>query len=432
MNRTNSIIEKILKKPVTDHVVITSEKLETHSIRFSNNSVNRENLCKLAEEVRVEVGYDGRTGSFSTNELSEDSIKHAVEMAYEAAKLLPKDPEYMPPVSKAEAAKIKNFKPAFGKMSDGRKYGILSDAFKELKKAGLNSAGSLSTTPLTFEVYNNKGVHVSHSNCVSSLTLTAMTENSSFRESHVSKDFADYNGEAFISNIIKHARLSRNPAPLEPGKFTVVLGPSAVEELLLMFLYYNMEAKGIDEGRSALSTRRGKRIAAEAVHIYSKPDHPTASLSPFCPNDGMPFIGFDMIKNGKLARAWYSRYYAAKKGVQATGRFPANIIFKGTNKSVDKLISNVGNGLYVNSFWYIRLVDLMDGIFTGMTRDGLFRIKDGKLTGSVNNFRFNQSVFDMLRDTIEIGKEKSLFSMACASMPPITVKDFNFTSKTEF
>jgi len=146
----------------------------------------------------------------------------------------------------------------------------------------------------------------------------------------------------------------------------------------------------------------------------------------------MPFIGFDMIKNGKLARAWYSRYYAAKKGVQATGRYPANIIFKGTNKSVDKLISNVGSGLYVNSFWYIRLVDLMDGIFTGMTRDGLFRIKDGKLTGSVNNFRFNQSVFDLLRDTTEIGKEKSLFSMACASMPPITVKNFNFTSKTEF
>ena len=87
------------------------------------------------------------------------------------------------------------------------------------------------------------------------------------------------------------------------------------------------------------------------------------------------------------------------------------------------------NGLYVNSFWYIRLVDLMDGIFTGMTRDGLFRIKDGKLAGSVNNFRFNQSVFDMLRNTTGIGKEKE---SAFTSIPPITVKDFNFVSRTEF
>ena len=71
----------------------------------------------------------------------------------------------------------------------------------------------------------------------------------------------------------------------------------------------------------------------------------------------------------------------------------------------------------------------MDGIFTGMTRDGLFRIKDGKIAGSVNNFRFNQSVFDMLRDTVEIGREKP---MVYTSIPPITVRDFNFSSKTEF
>lgn len=429
MDRTNSIIEKILKKPVTDHVVICCVKNETHSIRFSNNSVNRENLFKREDEVRVEVGYDGRTGVYRTNELSEEGIKHAVKKAHEAAKLLPKDPEYMPPVTKKEAAAVKNFKPAFGGLSDGRKYGILTAAFRELKKAGLNSAGSLSANPYTLEVYNNKGVHVSHTNCSSAFTLTAMTENSSFRDSYISKDFAGYDGKEFISNIIAKARLTKNPAPLEAGKYTVVLGPSAVEELLLMFLWYNMDAKAIDEGRSALSKRLNERIADEAIHVYSKPDHARVSMSPFSPDDAMPYIGIDMIRNGKLASPWYSRFYAAKKGVRATGRFPGNVIFKGTNKPVSRLIANVENGLYVNSFWYIRLVDMMDGIFTGMTRDGLFRIKDGKLAGSVNNFRFNQSVFDMLRNTAEIGKEKAL---VYASIPPITVKDFNFSSKTEF
>ena len=429
MNKTNLIIEKILKKPVTDHVVVCYGKNETHNIRFSNNSVNRENLFKLEEEVKVEVGYDGRTGSYRTNELSEDGIKHAVKKAYEAAKLLPKDPEYMPPVTKAEAAKIKSFEPVIGKLSDAGKYAILRDAFKELKKAGLNSAGSLSTNPYTTAVYNNKGVRVSHSNCISALTLTAMTENSSFRDSYTSKDFSGYDGEAFLSGIIRNTRLSKDPASLEAGKYTVVLGPSAVEELLMMFLWYNMDAKAIDEGRSALSKRPGERIADEAIHIYSRPDHRKVGLWPFAPDDAMPYIAFDMIRNGKFAQPWYSRFYAKKKGVQATGRAPANVIFKGTDKPIEKLISNVANGLYVNSFWYIRLVDLMDGIFTGMTRDGVFRIKDGKITGSVNNFRFNQSVFDMLKNTVGIGKEKAMFY---TSIPPITVKDFNFVSKTEF
>ncbi|HNW44602.1 MAG TPA: TldD/PmbA family protein [Elusimicrobiales bacterium] len=428
MNKVKTIIEKILKTPVTDHVTICYGRNETQHIRFSNNSVNRENLFKLEEEVKVEVGYEGRTGSYRTNELSEAGIKHAVNQAYEAAKLLPKDPEYMPPVTRKEAAAVKNFKPAFEKVPDGSKYAILRDAFKQLKKAGLNSAGSLSTSPYTTEVYNSSGVRASHSGCTSSFTLTAMTENSSFRDSFISKDFSGYDGKAFISKIIDHTRLSKDPAPLDAGKYTVVLGPSAVEELLLMLLWYNMDAKAIDEGRSALSARRGRRIAHEKIHIYSKPDHPV-SLTPFCPEDGMPYIGFDMIRNGRLASPWHSRYYAAKKGVRPTGRFPGSVIFKGTDKPVEKLIAGVENGLYVNSFWYIRLVDLMDGIFTGMTRDGLFRIQDGKLTGSVNNFRFNQSVFDMLLNTTEIGREKG---MVFTSIPPITVKEFNFVSKTEF
>ncbi|MBU2574527.1 MAG: TldD/PmbA family protein [Elusimicrobia bacterium] len=429
MKRPDLIIEKILKKPVTDHVVVCYGKSETHHIRFSNNSVNRENLFKLEEEVKVEVGYDGRIGSYRTNDLSEDGVTHAVKKAYEAAKLLPKDPEYMPPVTNEEAQAIKHFKPAFGELSDGKKYGILRDAFRELKKAGLNSAGSLSTNPYTVEVYNNKGVRVSHNNCYSTFALTAMTGNSSFKDFHVSKDFSDYDGEAFLANIIGNARLSADPASLEAGKYTVVLGPPAVEELLMMFLWHNMDAKAIDEGRTAFSKRPGERIADEAIHIYSKPDHEKVSLSPFSPEDAMPYIGFDMIRNGKLARPWHSRFYAAKKGVQATGKFPANVIFKGTDKPAGKLVSNVENGLYVNSFWYIRLVDLMDGIFTGMTRDGVFRIKDGKLAGSVNNFRFNQSVFDLFHNTAEIGKEKE---MIYTSIPPITVRDFNFVSKTEF
>lgn len=429
MNKTNLTIEKVLKQPVTDHVVLSYSKVEAHHIRFSNNSVNRENLAKLEEEVKAEVGYEGRTGAYKTNDLSEDGIRHAVKKAYEAAKLLPKDPEYMPPVTAEEAAATKNFSPVMGELTDERKYGILRDAFGEIAKAGLNSAGSLSTNPYTVQVYNNKGLRASHANCYPVFSLTAMTGNSSFKDSYYSKDFADYDGKAFVRDIIAKTGLSKDPAPLEPGKYTVVLSPSAVEELLIMFLWYNMDAKAIDEGRSALSKRPGARIADEAIHIYSRPDHEKVSLSPFSMEDGMPFIDFDMIKDGKAARPWCSRFYAAQKGLRATGRTPSSIIFKGTDKPVEKLISNVENGLYVNSFWYIRLVDLMDGIFTGMTRDGLFRIKDGKVAGSVNNLRFNQNVFDMLQNTAEIGKEKA---MLYSSIPPITVKDFNFVSKTEF
>lgn len=428
MDKTSELIQKILRAPVTDHVVISRSRAATHHVRFSNNAVNRENLFKLEDEARVEVGFEGRTGAVQTNDLSEDGLKRAVGKALETARLLPKDPEYMPPLS-PEEARLEAKSPAFSVPGEERAYAVVGEALEAMKKAGLNSAGSFGASPYTLEVHNNRGLFQSHSDCACFLALTAMTKNSSYKDTFYSRDFSDYDGKAFLGAVTERARLSENPAPLEAGKYTVVLSPAAVEELLLSHLWYNMDAKAIDEGRSAFSKRLGAVFASDKVRIFTEPGYGRVGLAPFSAEDGLPARAFDMISGGKLVSPWYSRYYAAKKGVPPTGRQPCNIIFKGTDRTAEQLIAGVEDGLYVNSFWYIRLVDLMDGVFTGMTRDGLFRIKNGRLAGSVNNFRFNQSVFDLLRDVAEVGEEKgAVFS----SMPYLTVKDFNFVSKTEF
>lgn len=429
MEKARAAIEKILASPVTDHVVVSISGGDTHFIRFSDSAVNRENLQAPQREARVEVGHDGRTGVCKTSDTSEEGLRRAVARAHEAARLLPKDPEYMPPVTPAEAAGIKQLQQPFLPPSDDIKYGMLERLFRELRSAGLSAAGSLSVNPHYNEVYNSAGLRLSHTGCASSLAVTAMTAGSSFKDIFHSRDLSDYAPEAFISNLVEKAGLSAGPAPLEPGRYTVVLAPAAVEELLLMFLSYNMNAKAMDEGRTALSSRRDKTIAAPGVRIYSRPDHPVTPC-PFSPADGAPYPEFDMISGGRLVQPWYSRYYASRKGAVATGRgTPGSVIMAGTDRGAEDLIRSVENGLYVNSFWYIRQVDQMDAVFTGMTRDGLFRIKDGRLAGSVNNFRFNQSVFALLENITDIGREKG---MVYASIPHITVKDFNFVSSTGF
>jgi len=429
MEAVRAAIEKILAEPVTDHVVIAVTGGDTHFVRFSGSAVNRENLQAPLREARVEVGYDGRTGVAKTNDTSEEGLRRAVARAHEAARLLPKDPEYMPPVTPAEAAGIKQLQQPFSPPSDEIKYGTLDRLFGDLRSAGLKAAGSLSVNPHYNEVYNSAGLRLAHAGCFSALAVTAMTGDSSFKDTFYSRDLADYAPDTFISGLMEKARLSANPAPLAPGKYTVVLAPAAVEELLLIFLRYNMNAKAMDEGRTALSSRRDKTIAAPGIRIYSRPDHPVTPC-PFSPADGAPYPEFDMIAGGRLALPWYSRYYAAQKGALATGRgAPGSVILAGTDRAAEELVKGVEDGLYVNSFWYIRQVDQMDAVFTGMTRDGLFRIKDGRLAGSVNNFRFNQSVFALLENTVDIGREKR---MIYTSMPHITVKDFNFVSSTGF
>lgn len=422
-------IREQLKNPVTDNVCACLFEEDTHHIRFSNNEVNRENLRKALTTLNVKVGYKGRIGHFQTNDLSETGLAHAFTRAHENATLLPEDPEYMPAVTKEEASLAPLYKLEAKPGSSQERYALLSRIFKELDRHGLTSAGSLSASSVRATTLNNLGVELAHEEHSVALNVTAMTKSSSFKSTFLDKDLANFDEAAFMRSLVEKTKLSSDPQPLEPGHYTVVLSPQAVGELMIFLMWYNCDRKAIDEKRTAMYPRLGKTIADERIHIHVDPRHPISPAFPFSPSDGRPAGSFDMIRGGKFVDGWYTRFYEKKKGLTEKGRWPSNIIFEGTDLSEDKLVENVEDGLFVNSFWYIRLVDLMDGIFTGMTRDGLFRIKNGKLTGSVTNFRFNQNVFEMLMNTVSIGKA---YRTEYGVFPYLTIKNFNFISRTEF
>ncbi len=424
-----AIVREQLKNPVTDNVCACLFEEDTHHIRFSNNDVNRENLRKALTTLNVKVGHQGRIGNFQTNDLSEAGLKQAFTRAHENATLLPEDPEYMPAVTKEEAALAPLYKLDAKPGTNQDRYALLSRIFKELDRHGLTSAGSLVSSCVRATTLNNLGVELSHEEHSVALNVTAMTKSSSFKSTYLDKDLASFDEAAFLRSLVEKTKLSSDPQSLEPGRYTVVLSPQAVGELMMFLMWYNFDRKAIDEKRTAMFPRLGKKIADDRIHIHVAPRHPTSPAFPFSPSDGRPAGSFDMIKAGKFVDGWYTRFYEKKTNLAEKGRWPSNIVFEGTNVSEDDLVSKVEDGLYVNSFWYIRLVDLMDGIFTGMTRDGLFRIKNGKLTGSVTNFRFNQNVFEMLMNVVSIGKATRT---DYGVFPFLTVKDFNFISRTEF
>jgi len=424
-----TIIRKRLKKPATDNVCACLFEEDMHFIRFSNNEVNRENLRKALNTLIVNVGYQGRIGNFQTNDLSEEGVAHAFARAYENAKLLPEDPEYMPAITKDEAAQARLYKLETHANTSGQRYDLLSRIFKEIGRNGLSCAGTLSSSFNRATTLNNLGVELSHEEQTLGLNVTAMTNSSSYKDSFLDTDLSRFDEQAFLRSLVEKTKLSENPQHLPPGRFTVVLSPRAVGELVMFMLWYNFDRKAIDEKRTAIFPRLGTRIADERIRIHVHPQHPDCPAFPFSPTDGRPAGSFDMIKDGMFVDGWYSRFYEKKTNVKEKGRWPSNVLFAGTDRSAEELIANVDDGFYVNSFWYIRLVDLMDGIFTGMTRDGVFLIKNGKLCGSVKNFRFNQNVFAMLMNVLAIGQT---FRTEYGAFPFLTVKDFNFVSGTEF
>ncbi|MGC8669026.1 MAG: metallopeptidase TldD-related protein, partial [Chthonomonadales bacterium] len=198
----------------------------------------------------------------------------------------------------------------------------------------------------------------------------------------------------------------------------------------LAYLMWSLDAKAADEGRSAFSGRLGQKVAADTITLMSDPAHPDCPAAPFF-DDGSPVPATQWIRDGILRRLATSRFWAAKTGQPFTGR-PVNLIFAGTELPLEKMIASTEKGLLVTRFWYIRSVDPMRLLLTGMTRDGLFRIERGEIAGGARNLRFNESPLAMLARTVQIGKSVLQADMGMAFVPPIKVEEFHFTSATEF
>src|SRR3546814_2357996 len=197
------------------------------------------------------------------------------------------------------------------------------------------------------------------------------------------------------------------------------------------------DARRADEGRSFLSKKGGGNKIGEQVYdprvnFHADPGDADVPVMPW-DGDGLPREKMDIVKDGKVVALDYSRYWAQKTGKRAIGS-PGNLIMSGGDKSTADLVRGTRKGVLVTRTWYIRMVDPQTVLLTGLTRDGTFYIEDGEIKYPVKNFRFNESPVIMLNNIEELGKpirvqgdESSIIMM----IPPMTLRDFNFTSLSD-
>jgi predicted Zn-dependent protease len=253
-------------------------------------------------------------------------------------------------------------------------------------------------------------------------------------------------GAAVAKTAIDKCMRWKEPKRLDPGKYTVVLEPTATGDLVQM-MGFGMQARGAEEGRSFLSKKGGGTLAGEKlfpdfITLRSDPFNPLYSSLPWGGGGGFGFGGggggaggglpaepMAWIENGVVKNLVYDRYWAAKAGKQPTP-FPSRLVLDGGGKSLAELIASVDRGLLVTRFWYIRVVNPQSMQVTGLTRDGVFLIEQGKVTAPVMNFRFNQSPVDMLKNTVAMGVPVRVRGGEGQGMiaPPIMATDFSFTS----
>jgi predicted Zn-dependent protease len=263
------------------------------------------------------------------------------------------------------------------------------------KKKEVVSAGFVETQASIRAVANSKGLFAFDRFTSADYNLTARTPDGSGSgwASRSYNELRQLDPGKLAAAAIEKAALSKNPAAIEPGKYTVVLEPAAVADLLA-YLLFSANARQADEGRSFFSkkgggNRTGEQVVGEKVRIISDPAHPLAPAVSF-DGEGLPISKHVWVENGVIKDLFYSRFWAQKMGKDATAG-PGNAIMEGGSATMSDLIAGTDRGVLVTRFWYIRPVDPQTILVTGLTRDGLFLIEKGKVTRPVKNMRWNES-----------------------------------------
>ncbi len=279
---------------------------------------------------------------------------------------------------------------------------------------------------------NTKGLSAFYRATNASLSVTVRS-NDGTGSGYVARDFNDiagFNPEATSAIALEKAVASRNPVAIEPGKYTVILEPEALVEMLQPMVG-GFNARQTDEGRSFLSkpggaSKLGEKLVDERISIWSDPQDPDVPASPWI-GDGRPTAKTIWLDKGVVASFYYSRYWAQKQNKPATP-FPANMIMAGGTSSVDDMIRETTRGVLVTRFWYIRFVDPQTLLLTGLTRDGTFFVENGKIKHAIKNFRFNESPIIMLNNIEALGRP---IRVQGSMVPPVKIRDFTFTSLSD-
>jgi predicted Zn-dependent protease len=437
-DQAQQLVERIVKMSKADSIQVNVGGGYTANVRFADNRISTAGGVTTAT-VNVSSAFGPKHAVTSTNDFSDEGLERAVRQSEALAKLAPDDPESMPPLGPQKYEDNIAYFESTGSLGPDGRADAARVAIDACKKVGdLKAAGFLVTGIGAGAVGNNAGLFAYQSGTSANYTLTVRTADGtgSGWAGADHPDWTQIDVKAVAQAAIDKARLSRSPVAVEPGRYTVILEPQAVGDLVQL-LGFSFDARSADEGRSPYSkagggNKLGEKIVDERVTLLSDPADPQLLTNTF-DGQGLPAHRQVWIENGVLKKLTYGRFWAQKKG--ATPDAGTNAVkFVGGTQSTEDLIKSTPRGILVTRLFYLRPVDPRTVLYTGLTRDGTFLIENGKISKAAKNFRFNESPLFMLNNLEGLGRAVRVAGTEAGGdvvMPSIKVRDFNFTSLSD-
>jgi PmbA protein len=432
---------RLAKSTQAEETEVHVDEVADALTRFANNGIHQ-NVAEHGVTISIRTVSEGRTARATTNRLDEDSLRAAIEASLSLAHSQPKDSRLLPMPQKQRYRAVNRFIKRTAALTAEDRARAVRRACDLAVKKGQVAAGIFSSGQSQSAVGNSRGLFAAYRETHSQFSVTMQEDPAASWAKANSADVRAFNPQSLAERASEKAHLAANAQELAPGRYTVILEPAAVLDLV-GFLFYDFAATALQDKRSCLNDRMGKQLFGKNITISDDVFHPLQQGAPF-DGEGLPRQRVLLVDRGIPMNLVYSRASAKIARKKPTGHgfalpneygeAPMNLVFNGGDSSLEKMVASTDRGLLVTRLWYIREVDPYEKVMTGMTRDGLFLVENGRVTSAARNFRFNQSLIEMLKNVELLGPAvratgEESFEMV---VPAMKIHNFHFSEVTKF
>jgi predicted Zn-dependent protease len=434
-----------------DETIVLVSDRSTTSLRWANNSMTTNGVSTARHITVISIVRQGDTakvGSLTSAEVDPSVIEELVAASQAAAESAPEARDAAPLLSGNSApADWDAPVPVTGPEVFGDIAGPLARGFRGTDQLYGFAQHAVQTTFLA----TSSGLRRRYTQPTGSVEINAKRDSASAWVGVGTPDFAGVPTDSLLEQLAMRLGWATRSVELPAGRYETILPPSAVADMMI-YLGWSMSGRGAQEGRSALSTldggtRVGEKLTDLPLTLYSDPTAPGLGCTPFVAttsssetlsifDNGMDIDRVDWIRDGVVNALAYSRAAAAEFGA-SVAIAADNVLMTGGTTELTDMIAQTERGLLLTTLWYIREVDPTTLLLTGLTRDGVYLIDDGEVTGAVNNFRFNESPLDLLRRASQAGISEPTLPrewgdwVTRAAMPSLRIPDFHMSSVSQ-
>jgi len=452
------LVEHALHTSRTDSCVAIVRDSTSANLRWANNTLTTNGVMHRVTVTVIcfaGVGEGAASGSATGSAASFDQVTSLVEAADAAARqsrpaedateLVVGDEsgDWHDPSGETSIDVFDAFAPELG------------DAFARASDAERVLYGFVDHDVTTIYLGSTTGLRVRHVQPTGHYGCTGKTSDltSSAWVGGATRDFADVNASAMEAELAQRLSWAQRKVDLPAGRYDTVLPPTAVADLLI-YAYWSASAREAHEGQSVFSkagggTRIGESLSSMPVQMFSDPTYDELGAAPFVVaatssnetsvfDNGLPLGRTHWIKDGSLTSLLQTRHSAGMTGQPVTPGIDNLVLaVDGAHAPMATLVGGVERGLLLTCLWYIRAVDPQTLLLTGLTRDGVYLVENGEVTGAVNNFRFNESPIDLLDRFSGASETVPSFSrewgdgFSRTATPALRVPDFNMSSVSQ-